>query len=117
MLLVSDTCADEGPHNLYLLQRWFPLTFAVTCEESSQSSHPALTSIGLSAEHQIQFKMCTVHNSVPGNCAASLELMQDVAASVRKKGPDWNQELAMAPALLDHVTCDLSCAEGVCPDS
>lgn len=30
MLLVSDTCADDGPHNLYLLQRWFPLMFAIS---------------------------------------------------------------------------------------
>jgi hypothetical protein len=29
-LLVSDTCSEEGPHNLYLLQRWFPLMLQVT---------------------------------------------------------------------------------------
>ena len=30
MLLVSDTCGEEGPHNMYLLERWFPLILSVT---------------------------------------------------------------------------------------
>lgn len=30
LLLVSDTCADDGPPNLYLLQRWFPLILAIS---------------------------------------------------------------------------------------
>lgn len=30
LLLACDTCSEEGPHNLYLLQRWFPLMLQVT---------------------------------------------------------------------------------------
>lgn len=32
MLLMADTCADDGPHNLYLLQRWFPLVLSISGE-------------------------------------------------------------------------------------
>jgi hypothetical protein len=37
-LLVSDTCSEEGPHNLYLLQRWFPIMLQVTGEQPAESA-------------------------------------------------------------------------------
>ncbi|KAF8064657.1 Rnf14 [Scenedesmus sp. PABB004] len=37
LLVVADTCGEEGPANLYLLQRWFPLMLSVTASGAGAS--------------------------------------------------------------------------------
>eukprot|EP00882_Tetradesmus_deserticola_P007721 GHRQ01008131.1.p1 GENE.GHRQ01008131.1~~GHRQ01008131.1.p1 ORF type:complete len:244 (+),score=72.44 GHRQ01008131.1:727-1458(+) len=52
-LLVSDTCCDEGPHNLYLLQRWFPLMLQVTGPAPHVAARVLTLSVAQACKHTV----------------------------------------------------------------
>jgi hypothetical protein len=76
LLLVSDTCAEEGPHNLYLLQRWFPLMLQVTGERLSMRNKHTADAVPLgSAPRGYQPKAQAAASRVIENtCACMIKL-------------------------------------------